>query len=48
MEYSANSVKDIPKIYVNFIVTVGTVSEKKIVGCVTFARPLAECLSFHG
>ena len=48
VEYSANSVKDIPKIYVNFIVTVGTVSEKKIVGCVTFARPLAECLSFHG
>jgi hypothetical protein len=42
-----NSVKDIPKVYVNFIVTVVIVSEKKI-RCITSIPPLVECLSFQG
>jgi len=47
VENDLNSVKDVPKIYVNFIVTVVIVSEKKI-GCITSILPLVECLSFQG
>jgi hypothetical protein len=47
VENDLNSVKDVPKIYVNFIVSVVIVSENKI-GCFTFVPPLVKCLSFQG
>jgi hypothetical protein len=47
VESDLNSVKDVPKIYVNSIVTVVIDSENKI-GCITSILPLVECPSFQG